>query len=125
MTHDNDERKACLIYSGFVKYFPKAMVEVALVSKAGNDQHNPGEPLRWVKEKSRDELNSLQRHLLDAGTRDVDGHRHSAKVAWRAMANLEREIEMEQGYDYNPDTDKWEKMHKCTDKCVSVRERAR
>lgn len=110
MTHDDAERKSCLIYSGFVKYFPKAMAEVALVSKTGNDQHNPGEPLYWNKAKSRDELNSLQRHLLDAGTRDDDGQRHSAKVAWRAMANLEREIEREEGYDYNSVTNKWEKM---------------
>ena len=28
-----------------------------------------------------------------AGTIDTDGIRHSAKVAWRALANLQKEIE--------------------------------
>jgi hypothetical protein len=30
---------------------------------------------------------------MDAGTVDTDGVRHSTKVAWRALANLEKEIE--------------------------------
>jgi len=33
--------------------------------------------------------------LVDAGTLDVDGVRHSAKVAWRSLANLQKEIEAE------------------------------
>ena len=43
--------------------------------------------------KSGDELDALTRHLLDAGTIDTDGIRHSAKIAWRALANLQKEIE--------------------------------
>ena len=90
---DAKERKDTPIYSGFVKYFPLAMAEVARLSKAGNDQHNPGKPLHWDRSKSGDELDALQRHLLEAGTIDTDGQRHSAKVAWRAMGNLEKELE--------------------------------
>jgi len=30
---------------------------------------------------------------MEAGTVDTDGVRHSAKVAWRALANLEKELE--------------------------------
>lgn len=86
-------RKALPVYSGFVKYFPKAMVAVCELSKKGNDQHNPGKPLHWDRSKSGDEKDALMRHLLEAGAIDTDGIRHSAKVAWRAMANLEKELE--------------------------------
>ena len=61
----------------------------------GNEQHNPGSELHWDRGKSTDELDALSRHLIDAGTLDSDGLRHSAKVAWRALANLQKEIEGE------------------------------
>lgn len=89
------ERKDVPIFSGVLKYFPNALAAVAACSKVGNDQHNPGKPLHWDRSKSGDELDALQRHLMEAGTVDTDGIRHSAKVAWRAMANLEKEIERE------------------------------
>lgn len=87
------QRKEHPIYSGFIKYFPKAMMEVAHLSKVGNDQHNPGKPLHWDRSKSGDELDALARHLKDAGTRDTDGEWHDTKVAWRGMANLEKLLE--------------------------------
>lgn len=87
------QRKATPVYSGVLNYFPDALQAVAQCSKAGNDQHNPGEPLHWARDKSGDELDALTRHLLDAGTIDTDGIRHSAKVAWRALANLQKELE--------------------------------
>jgi len=90
-----DERKALPLFSGVLAYFPDALLAVADVSKKGNDQHNPGEPLHWAKEKSADEADALVRHLLDHGTLDSDGVRHSAKVAWRALALLQREIDKE------------------------------
>lgn len=88
-------RKAVPIYSGFVRYFPDAMAAVAQLSRVGNDQHNPGKPLHWDRSKSGDELDAATRHLLEAGTIDTDGVRHSTKLAWRAMANLQKEIERE------------------------------
>lgn len=87
------ERKAIPIHSGCIRYFPDALAAVADLSRVGNEQHNPGTPLHWDRSKSTDELDALTRHLFDAGTRDVDGIRHSAKVAWRALANLQKEIE--------------------------------
>ncbi len=87
------ERKDRPVYSGVLKYFPLALQEVARVSKVGNDQHNPGQPLHWDRSKSKDEADALVRHLLDAGKFDTDGMRHTAKCAWRALALLQKELE--------------------------------
>lgn len=92
---DAAARKALPITTGVLDYFPDALLAVAHCSKVGNDQHNPGQPLHWAKEKSTDEADALVRHLLERGTLDKDGVRHSAKVAWRALALLQREIESE------------------------------
>jgi hypothetical protein len=90
-----ENRKRHPMVTGLLDYFPDALYEVAGVSKKGNDQHNPGQPLHWAKEKSTDHPDALLRHLKDRGTRDTDGERHSAKVAWRALALLQMEIEAE------------------------------
>ncbi len=90
---DAKARKAVPLYSGVLKYFPRALAAVAELSRVGNDQHNPGKPLHWDRSKSGDELDALTRHLLEAGTIDSDQQRHSTKVAWRALANLEKELE--------------------------------
>ena len=88
-------RKCVPLFSGLVKYFPDALAAVAACSQAGNEQHHPGKPLHWDKSKSTDEHDALMRHLFEAGTIDTDGIRHSAKVAWRALAALQREIDAE------------------------------
>lgn len=93
ITGTAQERKDQPIYSGVVKYFPRALAAIAHLSKVGNDQHNPGMPLHWDRSKSGDELDALMRHLTDAGTRDTDGEWHDTKVAWRALANLEKLLE--------------------------------
>lgn len=90
---DAAERKAVPICSGVLDYFPDALAEVARVSVTGNEQHNPGQPLHWAKEKSTDEADALIRHLMERGGLDTDGHPHSAKVAWRALALLQRELD--------------------------------
>lgn len=90
---DAKKRKAIPVATGFVDYFPDAMAAVAELSRVGNDQHNPGKPLHWDRSKSGDESDALMRHFLQRGTIDSDGIRHSAKVAWRAMALLQKEIE--------------------------------
>ena len=90
-----EERKAIPVYSGVLKYFPLALQEVAKVSKVGNDQHNLGKTLHWDRSKSTDEGDALVRHLLEVGKIDTDGMRHTAKVAWRALALLEKELENE------------------------------
>ena len=92
---DDKERKVIPIATGCLDYFPDALLEVAILSRIGNEQHNPGEPLHWARGKSTDHGNSLLRHFLDRGKRDKDGVRHRAKVAWRALADLQTEIEDE------------------------------
>jgi hypothetical protein len=91
-----EERKKYPVASGVLRYFPDALVEVARVSYEGNQQHNPGEPLHWARGKSNDQEDTLQRHFLQLGTKDTDGQRHAAKMAWRALAILQLEIEAEQ-----------------------------
>lgn len=90
---DPKDRKRIPLYSGLLKYFPDALCAVAHCSQVGNDQHNPGAPLHWDRSKSTDQHDCLMRHLLEAGTVDSDGVRHSAKLAWRALALLQLEIE--------------------------------
>ena len=83
------------VFSGVLQYFPDAIREVAKTSWIGNQQHHPNKPLHWDRSKSSDELDALTRHLMEAGTIDTDGIRHSAKVCWRALANLQKELEKE------------------------------
>lgn len=90
---DANARKALPIATGVIDYFPDAIVAVAELSRIGNDQHNPGAPLHWDRSKSTDEGDALMRHFVERGTVDSDGVRHSTKVAWRALALLQKEIE--------------------------------
>jgi hypothetical protein len=102
---DAAARKATPVFSGVIRYFPDAIAAIAELSRIGNDQHNPGKPLHWDRSKSGDELDALMRHLIEAGTIDTDNVRHSTKVAWRALANLQKEIEGARNGDDNSATD--------------------
>ena len=93
LPRDPKERKNYPICTGVLDYFPDAIAEVARVSKLGNDQHNPGQSLHWAREKSSDHADCVARHLIERGKLDTDGTRHSAKLAWRALAMLQLEIE--------------------------------
>ena len=86
---ESKKRKDAPVFSGFMQYFPNAIFEVARLSKAANEKHNPNEPLHWAKQKSNDHSDCLARHQLEVGTIDTDGFDHAVKVAWRAMAQLE------------------------------------
>ena len=90
---DSAARKNLPIAQIMQRYFPKAFAYVALVAKRGNDQHNPGEPMHWAREKSSDHTDCIARHLIDAGQKDGKGIRHSGGLAWRALANLQLELE--------------------------------
>lgn len=89
----HQQRKETPVYSGVLMYFPDALNALAQCSKAGNDQHNPNKPLHWDRSKSGDELDAMMRHAMEAGTMDDDGILHSTKTAWRALANLQKELE--------------------------------
>lgn len=99
MPTDATRRKAVPMARGLLDYFPDALTEVAHVSFIGNQQHNPGKELHWDKEKSTDHADCIMRHLVERGTWDTDGTRHSTKIAWRALALLQIEIEKEQQAD--------------------------
>lgn len=90
---DPAARKSIPLCTGVLDYFPDALAAVAMCSKDGNDQHNPGEPLHWAREKSSDHADCIARHLVDRGKMDERGIRHSARMAWRALALLQLEIE--------------------------------
>jgi hypothetical protein len=92
---DSKERKKIPIASGVLDYFPAALAEIAKVSYQGNEQHNPGQPLHWARNKSNDHSDTIIRHFMERGTVDSDGMRHSAKLAWRALALLQMELEAE------------------------------
>lgn len=91
---DSAARKRIPIATGLLDYFPDALAAVANVSFVGNEKHNPGQPLHWSREKSADHADCIGRHLLERGTIDPTTKvRHSAQLAWRALALLQIEIE--------------------------------
>lgn len=90
------ERKALPLLTFLCEYFPDAIIALTELSVVANEQHNPGEPLRWARGKSKDQLNTAFRHLFDRARGvhlDTDGTRHIAKTAWRALAQLQLDIE--------------------------------
>lgn len=98
---DDKARKMIPLFTFLTQYFPDAILAMVGVSVAGNVQHNPElspADIKWAREKSRDQMNTAQRHIWDYGTgvkRDVDGQWHLAKAAWRILAQLQLDIEEE------------------------------
>ena len=88
-----NDRKKHPVYTGVIKYFPDALMELSKVSLSGNKQHHSDKPLHWDKSKSPDHLDALFRHLIEADDLDNDGVLHLAKVAWRALAALQIKLE--------------------------------
>ena len=105
-TDNPKTRKSIPVYSGFIKYFPRAIAAVANLSYIGNQQHHPDKPLFWDKPKSSDHADAMMRHLIDDVVGKQRGEemgdteenpfasvREKVAVAWRAMAELEIELE--------------------------------
>lgn len=87
-------RKGIPVTTGVLDYFSAAIAYVARVSMYGNEKHNPGQPLHWARGKSNDHADAIGRHLIERGGIDADsGLRHSGELAWRALANLQTELE--------------------------------
>lgn len=96
ISNDNLMRKEQPMAQGLLDYFPDALAAVSHVSVVGARQHDAYKPdgsIMWKKHLSTDHADCIIRHLADRGTNDKDGLAHSAKVAWRALALLQIEIE--------------------------------
>lgn len=105
MSEDHDEtkrlfgedsalRKKYPLCTGLLDYFPDALAAVANVSFHGNEKHNPGQPMHHARGKSMDHADCIARHLAERG--GFDGPmRHTASLAWRALALLQEELEAE------------------------------
>lgn len=89
----DQERKNTPVCTGVLDYFPLAIMEIARLSKAATAQHHPDKPMHWERAKSSNHADCLLRHMIDRGKFDTDGQRHTAKVAWRALALLQVELE--------------------------------
>ena len=80
-----------------LRWFPDAMGEVARVFEKGGEKYHGGE-VKWLREKSKDDLGSLCRHLVPVASEGAlvkDGENdtyHLAHVVWRALAALQREL---------------------------------
>ena len=91
-------RKMTPLYSGLLAYFPDALAMVAQNSVIGQHQHGTlDEPLHWDRSKSSDDPDAMLRHMADHSRNpyDTDGRLHLGKVAWRALAMLQKFIEEE------------------------------
>lgn len=93
LPEDDASRASMPLADGCLDYFPNALAYVAFISKRGSDKHNPGQEMHWARDKSTDHANKMMRHLIDRGRMDSDGIRHSGNLAWRALANLQNELE--------------------------------
>ena len=88
-------RKEQPVYTGVLKYFPRAIRYISKVSLQGNKQHHPDKPLHWDKNKSTDHLDSCVRHIIDHSVNPLDDDNllHLGKAAWRSMGALENLLE--------------------------------
>lgn len=94
---DTATRERLPLCTGVVDYFPLALAAIANCSLRATEQHHPGKPMHWDRSKSLMHADKIMKHLIDRGTFDTDGVRHSAKLAWRALALLQQELENDGG----------------------------
>lgn len=84
------ERKGEPLHTGVMLYFPDALAAIARLSKAGNDKHNPGQPLHWSRGKSTDHSDCVARHSLTPLLVDPEtGEIEAVAKAWRTLAELQ------------------------------------
>jgi len=97
LPNDSAARKEIPLLRGLLRYFPAALARVAIISKKGNDKHNPGEELHHARGKSSDHGDCIVRHLLDLQELQAQGAPaemildEAGCLAWRALA-LSQEI---------------------------------
>jgi len=88
---DSKERKDYPILNGCIRYFPAALAGVALISKKGNDKHNPGQELHHARSKSMDHGDCIMRHLIDvqdllSSNNKTEILEEVSQLAWRVLA---------------------------------------
>lgn len=91
-----EERKECAVERGLFAYFPDALALVARHSVRANEKHNPGEPVHWAREKSKDQGDCIARHSLAVAVdpdAQEDGQYEIVSRAWRALADLQLWVE--------------------------------
>jgi len=96
MPADPQERKKRPVFTGVIKYFPNALLAIAQRSLEGNEIHHPGTDLHWDKSKSQDEMDALIRHAMEGDW---------VAVAWRALAQCERELTKDEDNEVEPSKD--------------------
>lgn len=107
LPEDSAERKNIPLLRGLLRYFPAALARVAIISKIGNDKHNPGEELHHARGKSSDHGDCIVRHLMDL--QDLTEQKADPKrileeagyLAWRALA-LAQELHEKHGSPLAP-----------------------
>lgn len=106
---DSVARKEYPMFRGLLQYAPAALAGVAMVSKLGNDKHNPGEPLHHARGKSTDHPDCIIRHMTDmsedfgAGVgRDEKGVPQVLYLAWRALMLAQEWLEQNDGAPLAP-----------------------
>lgn len=86
------QRKEIMIAAGLFAYFPDALALIARHSVRSNAKHNPGQPVHWAREKSKDHEECIGRHSLavavDPSSLD-DGQPHIVCRGWRALAAIQ------------------------------------
>jgi len=88
----NDEERKRVKLTAIFRLFPNACVALAQHIKAGADKYCGGE-LRWDRNKSPEELESLLRHVFEQ-VQNPTCVATAQAIAWRAMANLEKLTEV-------------------------------
>lgn len=79
---DSQARKEIPLFSGVLKYAPAALAGMARISKAGNDKHNPGEPLHHARGKSSDHGDCVIRHVMDVADIEATIERVDQGIDW-------------------------------------------
>lgn len=90
----HDQGKSPVV-RGALHYFPRALMEVGVVSKVGAEKY-AWDGWRFVDDAFERYLDALGRHLLlmSKESHDQETHMlHLAHVAWNALALLEMKLE--------------------------------
>lgn len=116
---ESARRKGMPLFDGCFMYFADALLAVGQFSRKANEKHNPGETVRWAREKSQDQANCVGRHLLDIGPEwdEIDpefDEPHAVALAWRSLALLQTLLEAKRRGMKVSDYQKWLRENKPT-----------